>query len=108
MYPINLGRHTRRLIMIPSKKSKKWIGVFIFYTIVVFISLLVTRLILVSEIVGNYIFAMLLISMGSALIPCIGGFLGRQMFFKVYTFSAGNRNSLHVLCSIRKYCTWMG
>ena len=74
--------------MIPSKKSKKWIGVFIFYTIVVFISLLVTRLILVSEIVGNYIFAMLLISMGSALIPCIGGFLGRQMFFKVYTFSA--------------------
>lgn len=74
--------------MIPSKKSKKWIGVFIFYAVVVFISLLATRFILGSEIVGNYIFGMLIISIGTALIPCIGGFLGRQMFFKVYTFSA--------------------
>lgn len=74
--------------MIPSKKSKKWIGVFIFYTIVVFISLLSTRFILGSEIVGDYILGMVIISLGSALIPCIGGFLGRQMFFKVYTFSA--------------------
>lgn len=74
--------------MIPSKKSKKWIGVFIFYTIVVFISLISTRFILGSEIVGDYIFGMVTISLGSALIPCIGGFWGRQMFFKVYTFSA--------------------
>lgn len=73
--------------MIPSKKSKKWIGVFIFYAVVVFISLLATRLILGSEILGDYIFSMLLISIVSALIPCIGGFFGRQIFFKVYTFS---------------------
>ena len=39
--------------MIPSKKSKKWIGVFIFYTVVVLISLLATRFILGSEVLGD-------------------------------------------------------
>lgn len=72
--------------MIPSKKSNQWIGVFIFYTLIIFISLLTTRFILGSEIFGKYILSLLLISLVSALIPCIGGFLGRRIFFIVYTF----------------------
>lgn len=74
--------------MIPSKKSNQWIGVFIFYTLVIFIGLLTTRFILGSEIFIKYILSLLLISLGSALIPCIGGFLGKRMFFIIYTFCA--------------------
>jgi hypothetical protein len=39
-----------------------------------------------SELLGRYIFGLLIISTGSALIPCIGGFLGKRVFFLIYTF----------------------
>lgn len=74
--------------MIPTKKSSKWIWVFLLYTIVIFIGLLATRVILGSEILDRYIFSLLIISIGSALIPSIGGFLGNRNFFIVYSLSA--------------------
>jgi len=74
--------------MIPLKKSNSWIGVFIFYALVIFIGLLTSRLVLGSEFFVRYILAMLLIAMVSALIPCIGGFLGKRIFFIIYTLSA--------------------
>ena len=74
--------------MIPEKKSSKWINVFILYTIVVFISFLSTRLILGSDIFGMYILSLIGISVGSALIPCVGGYLGKRMFFIIYTLCA--------------------
>lgn len=74
--------------MLPLKKSSKWIGFFILYTIVIFIGLISTRFILGSEIFGRYILGLLIISMVSALIPCIGGYLGKRIFFIVYTLSA--------------------
>jgi len=74
--------------MIPLKKSNNWIGVFIFYTLVIFIGLLTSRFVLGSEFFVRYILAMLLIAIVSALIPCIGGFLGKRIFFIIYTLSA--------------------
>jgi hypothetical protein len=73
--------------MIPLKKSNNWIGVFIFYALVIFICLLTSRFILGSEFFVSNILAMLLLAMVSALIPCIGGFLGKRIFFKIYTLS---------------------
>lgn len=73
--------------MIPQKKSNQWIGVFILYIIVIFISLLTTRVMLGSEILGRNIFGLFIISTISALLPIIGGFLGKRIFFNVYTFS---------------------
>jgi len=73
--------------MIPTKKSKQWIGVFILYTVVIFIGLIATKVMLHNEIIGAYIFGSFLISLGSAIISCIGGFLGKRIFFLVYTLS---------------------
>jgi len=70
-----------------SKKYNRWLLVYIFYTIAIFIGFLITRSILGSEIFGRYMFTLMLISMVSALIPCIGGFLGRRKFFIVNTLS---------------------
>jgi len=73
--------------MIPQKKSSKWTWVFIFYILITFISLLITRSMLGSELLGRYILGLLIISTGSALIPCIGGILGKKIFFIFYTLS---------------------
>lgn len=73
--------------MIPIKKSNQWIGVFVFYTIIVFVGLLVTRILLGSDLIGNYLFGLILISLGSALIPCIGGYFGKWIFFVIVTLS---------------------
>ena len=73
--------------MIPLKKSNNWVGVFIFYALVIFIGLLTSRFVLGSEFFVRYILAMLLIAIVSALIPCIGGFLGKRIFFIIYTLS---------------------
>ncbi|MBU3112929.1 hypothetical protein [Clostridium lacusfryxellense] len=72
--------------MLPLKKSNRWIWVFIIYTTIIFTGLLTTRFILGSEIFVKYILSLLLISAVSALIPCIGGFLGKRVFFIIYTF----------------------
>jgi len=73
--------------MIPLKRSNQWLSVYIFYTIAILIGLLITRVILGSDMSGRYILNQLIISMASALIPCIGGFLGRRIFFIVSTLS---------------------
>ena len=72
--------------MLPSKKSKHWIGVFILYALVIFIGFIATRHILGSKIFGSYMFNLLGLSIFSALIPCIAGYLGKRLFFIIYTF----------------------
>ena len=74
--------------MLPLKKSNQWFWIFIIYTIAIFVGLIATRFILGSEIFVKYILSMLLISMVSAIIPCIAGYLGRRIFFIIYTISA--------------------
>ncbi|MHB8131471.1 MAG: hypothetical protein ACYDEX_21015 [Mobilitalea sp.] len=71
--------------MIPSKSSKKWIVVFLIFTIVVFFSFLITRLVLDSDVLGRYLFGLIMMSVSSAFIPCIAGYLGRRVFFIVDT-----------------------
>ncbi len=74
--------------MLPLKKSNKWLGVFIFYALLIFVALLTTRFVLGSEIFGRYILGLIIIAMVSAFIPCVGGFLGKRIFFILYTISA--------------------
>ena len=71
--------------MIPSKKYKKWILIFLIYVIVVFLSFLITRLVLGSDVSGRYLLGLMIMSMSSAFIPCIAGFLGKLVFFIVDT-----------------------
>ncbi|MGE6489196.1 hypothetical protein [Paenisporosarcina sp. NPDC076898] len=73
--------------MIPPKKSFQWIGIFILYTVIIFISLLATRVLFGSELSNPSIISLLIISKVSALIPSIGGFLGKRIFFIIYTVS---------------------
>jgi hypothetical protein len=74
--------------MIPQKKSSRWLVVFLIYTMVIFISLLSTRLLLGSEIVPRNIWGFVILSTGSALIPSLGGFLGKRIFFLIYTIAS--------------------
>ena len=69
--------------MMPPKKSNQWIGVFILYTVVIFIGLLTTRVLFGSDILDRSIISLLIISIVSALIPSIGGFLGKRIFFVI-------------------------
>lgn len=72
----------------PSRKSVKWIGIFIVYLIAIAAAIFITRIILKSNLLGGYILNLIIISLGSALIPCIGGFLGKRAFFLIYTIFA--------------------
>lgn len=71
----------------PIKKSKNWIWILILYTIIIFTSFLITRVILGSEVIGRYLIGILIISLGSAFLPCIGGYLGKRIFFIIASLS---------------------
>jgi hypothetical protein len=62
-------------------KLNKWIIVFILYTIILFAGLLITRFIIGSEVKGRYLFHLAAMSLGSAILPSIGGYLGKRVFF---------------------------
>lgn len=72
------------------QKSKKYIQtfmIFIFYTIAIWLSFFITRVMLGSEVYGGYMISVIVISMVSALIPSIGRFIGRRKLFIVSTLS---------------------
>ncbi|MDF2942739.1 MAG: permease [Herbinix sp.] len=71
----------------PIRKSNKWIIVFILYTLVVLISLIASRVILGSDLTGGYIVRLLSIALGTSVLPCIGGYFGKRVFFIVYSLS---------------------
>jgi hypothetical protein len=73
--------------MIPVKKSNKWLGVFLLYTLIILVSLIATRMILDSALSVDYIIRLLIISLGSAILPCLCGYFGKRVFFLVYTLS---------------------
>lgn len=85
-YNINLNLRGRD-IMIPEKKSKNWLIIFIFYMLIVFLALLVTRLLIGHGVVTGGIQGILVLSLCSALIPCIGGYFGKQIFFIFFSIS---------------------
>jgi hypothetical protein len=73
--------------MIPVKKSNKWLGVFLLYILVVLISFIATRVILDRTLSVDYVVRLLIISLGSAILPCLCGYFGKRVFFLVYTLS---------------------
>lgn len=73
--------------MLPDKKSNRWLIVFIAYVGVVFTGLITTRLILGSAIDSKVLFGFLILSLGSAVLPVIAGYIGKGLFFKIYTSS---------------------
>ncbi|WBL45462.1 hypothetical protein LOR37_12215 [Clostridium estertheticum] len=73
------------VVILHKKGTKQWIIIFVFYTIIVFLSLLTTRVMLASELLVRPILGLLIVSVVSGLIPCIGGFLGKWIFFIIYT-----------------------
>ena len=75
----------RRRPMLPEKKSKKWLNVFLIYAAIVFLGFVATRMILGSEINGRMIFMFALTAFGSALLPALAGYYGKMLFFMIYT-----------------------
>ena len=73
--------------MIPTERSKRWLSVFVIYTIIIMIGLLVTRALLGSDIFIRYVLFMLIISIVTAVFPVTGGYFGKKMFFVVTTIS---------------------
>ncbi|MDF2540528.1 MAG: putative rane protein [Herbinix sp.] len=71
--------------MIPKKFSRLWIIVFFIYTFLVFLSLLLTRVILDSDTFGGYLFTLIFIAVASSLFPCIGGYFGKRIYFLIST-----------------------
>ncbi len=71
--------------MLPEKKSKKWLNVFLIYAAIVFLGFIATRMILGSEINGRMIFMFALTAFGSALLPALAGYYGKTLFFMIYT-----------------------
>lgn len=75
----------RRILMIPEKKSKKWFQVFISYFLILIIALILSRFLVGTPILINIIVSLVILALFSAIIPCIGGFWGRRIFFYIYT-----------------------
>ncbi len=73
--------------MIPERHSKKWFILFIVYTSLVLVVFLFSKILLGGDALRRGIQGILLLSIGSSLLPCIGGYLGKRIFFIVYTFS---------------------
>ena len=71
--------------MIPPKKSNQWIGIFIPYTVFILIGLLTTRGLFGADIWDRSIIGLLIISIVSSIIPSIAWFLGKRIFFIIYT-----------------------
>lgn len=73
--------------MIPNKKSKAWIFIFLIYSIIIFAALFITRIILAKVIVVADLSGLFLLSLCSGLIPCIAGYFGRRIFFFIYSIA---------------------
>lgn len=70
--------------MLPEKKSNQWIKVLLIYTGIVFAGLMVTRFLLGTALDARLYVNFFLLSLGSAAIPVIAGYFGKDLFFKIY------------------------
>jgi hypothetical protein len=67
----------------PTERSRHWLVIFVIYATIIFLSLLLTRALLGSHIFFRYVLVMLIISVITAVLPSIGGYFGKIMFFVV-------------------------
>ena len=68
-------------------KSKNWIIVFIIYTVVIFLCLIASRLLFEQNITSSNLLGYCALSVCTALIPFIGGYLGRRTLFLLSSLS---------------------
>lgn len=74
--------------MMPKEKSKKWLIVLALYTLITLVCFIITRVILKSDIWSfRYILILFFISVLAAIIPNMGGYFGKRVFFLVSTIS---------------------
>lgn len=73
--------------MLPDKNSRKWFILFLIYAIVIFLAFLATKLRLGDGALNRGLRGILIISVFTSLVPCIGGYMGKRIFFIVYTIS---------------------
>ncbi len=73
--------------MPPAERSRFWLGIFVIYTMLIMLALLVTRALMGSDIFFRYVLFMLIISVIAAVFPSIGGYLGKKMFFVILTIA---------------------
>ena len=73
--------------MLPAKKSKKWVLVSSIYFIIIFISLLATRIILGNFELNRGILGMFLLALISTIPAFISGYLDKRLFFYIYSLS---------------------
>jgi len=66
---------------------KKWCIIFILYTAIVFTVLLVSRFLIGGNTKVNNVFGLFILSLGSAFLPCIGGYFEKFTFVSVYSLS---------------------
>jgi hypothetical protein len=71
--------------MVPNKKSKKWFAVLILYFLVVFVSMILSRIIVGTQITVNVVISMVILSLISAVVPSVAGFMGRHIFYSIFT-----------------------
>lgn len=70
--------------MIPEKKSKSWYFIILCYTIIIFIGIIITRFMVGTTLSLTMALSTLILSLISALVPCLAGFWGRHVFYSVF------------------------
>ncbi len=66
---------------LPTKQSKQWGGFLAIYATIIFATLVIAQSILHSKLEVKSILALIIIAVVTALISCIGGFLGAKSYF---------------------------
>lgn len=71
--------------MLPIKRSNKWIVVCVIYTLLVFASFIINRILIQTFSLTNETIRLLLFSVIIAIPPCLAGYFGQQLFFYIYS-----------------------
>jgi len=73
--------------MIPAVNSRKWLVVFIIYAAAIFAAFFVTRVLRDNHSLNRSVSGILILSVFTSLVPSIGGYMGKRVFFIIYTIS---------------------
>ncbi len=71
--------------MLPAKRSNTWIVVCIIYTLFVLASFVINRILIQTFSLTNEMVRLLIFSIIVAILPCLAGYFGQQLFFYIYS-----------------------
>lgn len=69
----------------PAKYSRNWGTIFIIYFLALFNLFIISQIVLENNFSTKSIAGIAVLTFLSALLACVGGFLGGKMFFTIYT-----------------------